>query len=81
MTYHVEEKIRDFLVDQLLVEESDVQPSAELMVDLGADSLDIVVVVMAIEEEFELEFDESFYGVKEGLTVGELVQYVKERIR
>jgi len=51
----IEERVIKIIVDQLGVEEADVKPAASFVEDLGADSLDTVELVMALEEEFETE--------------------------
>ena len=69
------EKLRDILVDQLGVEEDDVTPEASFENDLGADSLDLVEILMAIEEEFGFEVsEEDVDGID---TVGKAVEYIK----
>ena len=56
----VEEKVKEIIVDQLGVNENQVTASASFIEDLGADSLDTVELVMALEEEFDIEIsDES----------------------
>ena len=56
----VEEKVKEIIVDQLGVDENQVAASASFIEDLGADSLDTVELVMALEEEFDIEIsDES----------------------
>jgi len=56
----VEEKVKEIIVDQLGVDENQVVTSASFIEDLGADSLDTVELVMALEEEFDIEIsDES----------------------
>jgi len=56
----VEEKVKEIIVDQLGVDENQVTVSASFIEDLGADSLDTVELVMALEEEFDIEIsDES----------------------
>ncbi len=70
------DKIKDIIIDQLQVEESDVEPETNLMKDLSADSLDAVEIIMAIEEEFGIEIpDEDAENIQ---TVGDLVKYVEE---
>lgn len=70
------EKIKEIIVEQLGVEESEVKMESSFIEDLGADSLDIVELVMALEEEFELQIpDEDAEKIR---TVGEAVQYVKD---
>jgi len=55
----IEERVKKIIVDQLGVEEADVKPSASFVEDLGADSLDTVELVMALEEEFETEIPDE----------------------
>ena len=73
----VEERVRSTIVDQLGVEESKVKLNASLVDDLGADSLDIVELVMAMEEEFGLEIpDEEAEKIK---SVSDVVKFIQER--
>ena len=61
----VEDKVKQIIVDQLSVEESEVTPSASFVDDLGADSLDRVELIMAFEEAFEIDIpDEPTSTVK-----------------
>lgn len=70
------DKIKDIIIDQLQVEESDVAMDTNLMKDLSADSLDAVEIIMAIEDEFRIEIpDEDAENIQ---TVGDLVKYVEE---
>ena len=69
------EKIKEILVDQLHVNENDVTPDASFIDDLGADSLDIVELIMAMEEEFDVEVAEE--EVENLSTVGAAVDYIK----
>ena len=55
----VEEKVREIIVDQLGVDEKQVTTSAAFIDDLGADSLDTVELVMALEEEFDVEIPDA----------------------
>ena len=55
----VEEKVRDIIVDQLGVDETQVTADAAFIDDLGADSLDTVELVMALEEEFDVEISDE----------------------
>ena len=72
----VNEKIRELHCDQLDLNEDDVTMSSNLQDDLGADSLDMVDLVMTIEDEFELDVDdENVEGIK---TVGDIVHYIEE---
>lgn len=68
------EKVKEIIVEQLGVEPEDVKPEASFVDDLGADSLDIVELVMALEETFELQIpDEDAEKIRK---VGEAVQYI-----
>ena len=72
----IEEKVRDIIVEQLGVSGDEVIPNASFINDLGADSLDIVELVMAFEEEFEIEIpDEVAEKIQ---TVGDSVEYIKK---
>ena len=72
------EKVKKIVVDQLGVDEDEVTPEASFVDDLGADSLDIVELVMAFEEEFDLEIpDEDAEKIN---TVGDVVDYLKSRV-
>jgi acyl carrier protein len=55
----VEEKVKQIIVEQLGVDEAEVTPTAHFVDDLGADSLDIVELVMAFEEQFEIEIPDE----------------------
>ena len=69
------DKVKDVIVDQLNVEEDDVTEDATFVDDLGADSLDIVELVMALEEAFGVSIpDEEAEGIK---TVGDAVSYIQ----
>ena len=70
------EKIREILMEQLDVEESVVTMEAAILDDLGADSLDIVDLVMSLEDEFDMEIpDEEIETIK---TVGDIVHFIEE---
>ena len=72
------ERVRKILVDQLGdISEDEVTPVASIVDDLGADSLDVVEIVMALEEEFEVEIpDEDAEKIK---TVQQVVDYIEEK--
>jgi acyl carrier protein len=72
----VEERVKAIIVEQLGVEESDVIPAAKFIEDLGADSLDTVELVMAFEEEFDIEIPDE--DAEKITTVGDAIQYIKE---
>ena len=67
--------IRDIIVEQLNVEESMVTVDTNLMKDLEADSLDAVEIIMAIEEQFDIEIPDD--EAEKFQTVGDLVEYVE----
>jgi acyl carrier protein len=72
------DKVKGVIVEQLNVEEDDVNDDATFVDDLGADSLDIVELVMALEEEFGVSIpDESAEKIK---TVGDAVDFIVESI-
>ncbi|MGE4497671.1 acyl carrier protein [Geovibrio ferrireducens] len=68
-------KVKDIIVKQLNVDEADVKPEASFIDDLDADSLDTVELIMAFEEEFDLEIpDEEAEKIK---TVGDAISYIE----
>ena len=69
------EKMKTIIVEQLGVDPSEVTPDASFADDLGADSLDLVELVMAMEDEFGLEISDE--DVEKIHTVGDAVQYAK----
>ncbi|MCL4134935.1 UNVERIFIED_CONTAM: hypothetical protein GTU68_029231 [Idotea baltica] len=70
----VEEKTKEIIVDQLNVSAEDVKPEASFIEDLGADSLDIVELIMALEEEYDLEIpDEDAEKIQ---TVQDVTSYI-----
>jgi acyl carrier protein len=73
----VEEKVKEIIVDQLGVDEKQVLPEASFIDDLGADSLDTVELVMALEEEFDIEIpDEEAEKIAK---VQNAIDYIKRR--
>lgn len=71
------EKICDILKDQLSIENKEIELSSKLIDDLGADSLDLVELVMAMEEEFGVEIPDS--DAETILTVEDVVKYICDR--
>lgn len=69
------DKVKEIIVDQLGVDESEVTMEASFIDDLGADSLDIVELIMALEEEFDLEIPDK--DAEKIVTVGDAVEYIK----
>ena len=74
----VEERVKAIIVEQLGVEENDVIPAAKFIEDLGADSLDTVELVMAFEEEFDIEIPDD--AAEHIQTVGDAVKFIAERL-
>jgi acyl carrier protein len=75
-TKPVEQRVKEIIVEQLGVEENDVTPAAKFIEDLGADSLDTVELVMAFEEEFDIEIPDE--DAEKITTVGDAISYIKE---
>ncbi|MBP1549908.1 MAG: acyl carrier protein [Oscillospiraceae bacterium] len=70
------DKVKEIIVDQLDVDADKVTNGANIQDDLGADSLDVVDLVMSLEEEFDIEIpDEAVEGIK---TVGDIVKYIED---
>ncbi len=77
MALSIQARVKDIVCEQLGVSEDEVTPEASFLEDLGADSLDIVELVMALEEEYELEIsDEDAEKIK---TVQDIVSYIEGR--
>ncbi len=75
---NVEEKVKNIIVEQLGVEPEQVKPEAQFVNDLGADSLDTVELIMALEEEFNIDIpDEQAEKIK---TVGEAIEHIKSKV-
>jgi len=72
----VEEKVKKIIVDQLGVDEAEVTPEAKFIEDLGADSLDTVELVMALEEEFGIEIPDE--DAEKIVTVKDASSYILE---
>ena len=72
------EKVKNIIVEQLGATESSVTMEASFIDDLGADSLDIVELIMALEEEFDTEIPDA--DAEKVVTVGDVVDYIKEHI-
>jgi acyl carrier protein len=74
---NLEKKLRSIVADRLGVEFSEVTPEATILEDLGADSLDVVELVMELEEKFDIEIPDE--DVERMRTVGDMERYVTER--
>ena len=70
------DKVKDIIVDQLDVDEDKITMDASITEDLGADSLDVVDLIMSLEEEFDIKIpDDEVENVK---TVGDIVKFIEE---
>ena len=72
------DKVKEIIIEQLGVAEDAVTEDAAFIDDLGADSLDIVELIMALEEEFDIEIPDS--DAEKVVTVGDVVEYIKENV-
>ena len=70
------ERVKGIIVEQLGVDEDEVTLEASFIDDLGADSLDIVELIMALEEEFDIEIPDE--DAERIATVGDAVEYIRE---
>ena len=71
-------KLKTIVMDRLSVEENQIKPEASFVEDLGADSLDIVELIMGIEEEFDIEIPDE--DAEKLTTVGEATEYIKSKL-
>ncbi|WP_456400982.1 acyl carrier protein [Persephonella sp.] len=73
----MEERIKEIIADQLGIDVDQIKPESKFVDDLGADSLDVVELIMAFEEEFDVEIpDEDAEKIQ---TVGDVINYIKEK--
>ena len=73
----VAEKVKEIIVDQLGVDAAEVNPDAKFVDDLGADSLDLTELIMAMEESFDIEIDDE--EAQKILKVKDAIEYVEKR--
>jgi len=78
MAEEVKSKVTKIIVDQLGVDEKEVTPKASFIEDLGADSLDIVELVMALEEEFDIEISDE--EAEKITKVQEAVEFIQSHV-
>lgn len=72
------EKIKGIIVEQLGITETSITMESSFIDDLGADSLDIVELIMALEEEFDTEIPDA--DAEKVVTVGDVVDYIKDHV-
>ncbi len=77
MSDSTEAKVKEIIINELGVESDKVTPEASFIDDLGADSLDTVELVMAFEEEFDIDIPDE--DAEEMRTVGDAVAYIKKQ--
>ena len=73
------EKVKNIIVEQLQATEAAVTMESSFIDDLGADSLDLVELIMALEEEFDIESPDA--DAEKVVTVGDVVDYIKENVQ
>ena len=73
------EKIKNIIVEQLQVSDTAITEEASFIDDLGSDSLDLVELIMALEEEFGIEIPDA--DAEKVVTVGDVVSYIKENVK
>ena len=72
------DKVKNVIIEQLGVAENNVNMDSSFIDDLGADSLDIVELIMALEEEFDTEIPDS--DAEKIVTVSDVVEYIKDHV-
>ncbi len=78
MGNNLEKRVSAIIVEQLGASIEEIVPEASFVDDLGADSLDIVELVMAMEETFDIEIPDD--AAEKMLTIGDVISYLKERL-
>ncbi len=78
MGNNLETRVSAIIVEQLGASKEELVPEASFVDDLGADSLDIVELVMAMEETFDIEIPDD--AAEKMLTIGDVISYLKERL-
>lgn len=72
------DKVKEMIADQLGIDEDEISPDASFIDDLGADSLDVVELIMAFEEEFDLEISDE--EAEKIVLVKDVVEYLQDNI-
>ncbi|MCM8819802.1 MAG: acyl carrier protein [Candidatus Omnitrophica bacterium] len=75
---NIEERVKEIIAEQLGFKKEEIKPESSFVDDLGADSLDTVEVVMALEEEFGIEIPDE--DAEKITTVGEAIKYIEEKV-
>lgn len=75
----VERRVKEIIAEQLGLEDDEISASASFVDDLGADSLDIVELIMALEEDFEMDIPDE--DAEKILKVKDAIEYVKKRVQ
>uniref|UniRef100_A0A0Q9YP17 Acyl carrier protein n=2 Tax=Candidatus Berkiella cookevillensis TaxID=437022 RepID=A0A0Q9YP17_9GAMM len=75
----IEERVTDIIVEQLGLERDKVQPESKFVDDLGADSLDTVEMVMALEDEFKIEIPDE--EAEKITTLRDAIRYIEEHLK
>ena len=78
MSQNIFDRVKSVVIEQLEAKEEDVTPEASFTDDLEADSLDIVELVMALEEEFDIEIPDE--AAEQITTVGDAVKHISEKV-
>ena len=74
----IEQRVKEIIVEQLGVNEGEVKPEAKFVDDLGADSLDLVELVMALEEDYNMEISDE--DAEKILSVGDAIEFIKGHV-
>ena len=79
MSSSIENQVKEIIIEQLGVDQKEVTPEASFINDLGADSLDTVELVMALEEEFDVEIPDE--DAEKIITVSDVTNYIKGKTK
>jgi acyl carrier protein len=74
----VDERVKEIIAEQLGLEKDDIQPEASFIDDLGADSLDIVEMIMTIEDEFDVEISDE--DAEKIISVQDAINYISDKL-
>ena len=79
MSAEIEKRVKEIIVEQLGVNETEVKPEAKFVDDLGADSLDLVELVMALEEEYGMEISDE--DAEKIVSVGNAIEFINSKVK